>query len=207
MFPGHRSCRRHKQAFLQRIKGEWGLYAPGALTSTSSSHLCLSGWRVCKWLSVEGESPEGTVPFRDSDRLVMPPPLQLPFDRPTTPRWPDQTNILIVIEFLGRSLCDGGQIGRERERESKGMEGRKPGVKMEEDGVVERLEQWQMLRLSRKEEEIAKSYKGKWVTVQRKRTRTVQRGSCWGLALFLWWILQAGVCCDASPCSRRYLKN
>lgn len=71
---------------------------------------------MCKWLSVEGESPGGTVPLRDSDRLVMPspPPLRLPSNHPTAPRQPAQTNILIVIEFLGRALCDGGQIGRER---------------------------------------------------------------------------------------------
>lgn len=101
---------------------------------------------MCKWLSVGGGSPEGTVPLIDSDRPVIPlPPSTTTANHPTTSHQPALTNILIVIEFLGRLLCDGRQIGRERERmrerERDGDRGRRPRMKMEEDGVAERLEQ------------------------------------------------------------------
>lgn len=71
---------------------------------------------MCKWLSVGGGSPEGTVPLIDSDRPVIP----LPPTPPTTSHQPALTNILIVIEFLGWLQCDGRQIGRERETETEG---------------------------------------------------------------------------------------
>ncbi len=55
----------------------------------------------------------------------MPPsPLfHLPSNHTTTPRQPAQTNILIVIEFLGRVLCDRRQIGRERRDETEDEDG------------------------------------------------------------------------------------
>lgn len=82
---------------------------------------------MCKWLSVEGKSPRGIVPLRDSDNLVMSPLSSPPlfFYHPS----------YMILDF-----GDGPCVTENRLEGREGVGERKARMKTGEDGALERLE-------------------------------------------------------------------